>query len=568
MQIFFPRAWDLLFWATIIFPFLTGGIWWKDPSFLIELSQINLQVITLGFLGLLMEWKSPGSISRTSSIRSLQAVWLRWRKELETRPHRSLWAATIILSFFWAATAISRHRGFETSNADMGIFTNGIWNFTQGNGFISSMKSGANLLTDHQSPLFMLFGPIFWLVPIPETLLAMQSFGLLAGGVATYWLARQYLPRGHAAIDWIPIAYWFFFPTRNANRFDFHPEVMMLPLFLWAVVGLQSMHTRGRIAGAFAFLLALGAKESAGPVAVGISLAWLAGAAPLPARKFTRFFSLAALPASVGLFFFNTTIVPGLFGKKYTYEAVYAHLGGRTSQIILAPFRDPILFLQALTTGGRVKLFLASLAPLMLLPLLNPRAFLASVPGYLMILLTLGSHRISLAYHSSIEFSTGLFSALPGAILFLEKWKPAFAFQQPRTIAIAAIFLFGTYGRSDLFYLRSYPLTAHQKWVRAEVFPCLTQESFSVPDAYTPHLSLRPWVHFLPILEKPENSGNFVSCVMTDESQPLAQEQMDLVARHMNLVGYQEIFSCHGVKIFESSRGKPQCLSCRPRCQN
>jgi uncharacterized membrane protein len=568
MQIFFVRAWDLLFWITIFFPFFTGGVWWKAPDFRIELTQINIQVITLGFLGLLLEWKNPGSISRTSSIRILKKAWESWRNILKNKPHQSLWLATLLLAPLWAAAAISRHRGFETSNADLGIFTNGIWNFTNGNGFVSSMKSGANLLTDHQSPLFMLFGPIFWLVQSPETLLAMQALGLLTGGVALYWLARQYLPQGHAAIDWLPIAYWFFFPTRNANRFDFHPEVMMLPLFLWAIVGLQSKTNRARVAGGLAFLLALGAKESAGPVAVGICLAWFAGAAPEASRRFTRIFAMFALPTSTALFIFNTTVVPGLFGKKYTYEAVYSHLGGKTSQIILAPFRDPLLFLRALTEEGRVKLFLASLAPVMLLPLLNPRTFIASLPGYLMILLTLGSHRISLGYHYSIEFSIGLFWALPGAILSLEKWRPAFAFSNPRTIAIAAIFLFGSYGRSDPYYIRSYPITEHQKWVRSEVFPCISQESISVPDSYAPHLSLRPWAHFLPILEKPENSGNFVSCVMTDETQPLGLEQVALMKKHMDLVGYQEVFSCQGLKIYASSRGNPQCLSCTPKCQN
>lgn len=565
---FSVRAWDLLVWVTIFFPFVTGGIWWKTDRMRLELAQLNAQVIALGILGLLIERYWPGAISRASSLQLLERAWNSWRRALDSRPHRTLWGAVAVLTLLWSGAAISRHHGFETTNADMGIFTNGIWNFAHGNGFISSMKSGANLLTDHQSPLFMLFGPFFWLVPRPETLLFLQALGLLAGGVAMFWLARQYLPARHPAVYWIPIVYWFFSPLRNVNRFDFHPEVMMLPVFLWAIVGMQSLSPRRRAFGIVAFILALGAKESAAPVGVGICLAWLVGAAPEASRKFTRVCALFLIPASVALFIFNTTFVPKYFGRDYIYGGVYKHLGGSLSGILLAPFRDPLGFLQALFGGDRIKIFLGSLAPAMFLPFLNWRAFLASLPGYMMILLTGGDQRISLGYHYSIEFSPGIFWALPGAVLALERWRPEWSFANPRVLAVAAIFLFGSYGRSDMFYIRSYPTTEHQRWVKKEVFPCLSQDSFAVPDRYTPHLSLRPWVHFVPILEKPENSGNYVSCVILDDAYPPGAKDQAAIDKQIAHVGYREIYRCRGLRILQSPRENPQCLQCVPNCKN
>ena len=566
--IWIVRCWDILVWATIFFPFATGGIWWHADGLHLELTQINGPVIALGLLGLLLDFRFSGALMEASSLRLLVKTWDAWRAWVDRKPHAALWSAVAILTLLWSGAAISRHHGFQTSNADMGIFTNGIWNFTHGNGFVSSMKSGANLLTDHQSPVFMLFSPFFWLAPYAETLFVLQSLTLLTGGVAVFWLARQYLPARHPAIYWLPIAYWFFHPTRSASRFDFHPEVTMLPLYLWALVGIQAAGAKKRALGLLAFVLALGAKESAGPVGMGICLAWLAGAAPEASRRFTRMLAALLLPLSGAVFVFDTTVVPGLFGKDYRYDSAYFHLGGKTTQILLAPFRDFPGFLRALLGEGRAKLFLASIAPLMFLPLLNWRAFLASLPGYLMILLTFGGHRISLGYHYSIEFSAGIFWSLPCAILALEKWRARASLANPRFLALAAIFLFGTYGRGDLYFIRAYPISEHQRWVKREVFPCLTQESFAAPDPYTPHLSLRPWVHFIPILEKPEGSGDYVSCVILEDNWPLGENDILALDTQIKHVGYREVYSCNGLKILASPRANAQCLRCVPACKN
>jgi len=114
-----------------------------------------------------------------------------WLGALERAPGRTLWGAAAVVGAFFFWVALVRHRAFDSHGFDLGIFTNAIWNLTHGNGYVSSVKEGINLFSDHQSPLFWALAPLFALVPRPETLLFAQAFGLAAGGPALYYLARS-----------------------------------------------------------------------------------------------------------------------------------------------------------------------------------------------------------------------------------------------------------------------------------------------------------------------------------------------------------------------------------------
>ena len=94
-----------------------------------------------------------------------------------------------------------------------------------------------NELIDHQSYTFFLLAPLIRWFPKAETLLVVQAAWLALPGVIVYYLALQYLPRKHWATSALPLLAWFYNPIRNANSFDFHPETMMLPLFLAGIWG-------------------------------------------------------------------------------------------------------------------------------------------------------------------------------------------------------------------------------------------------------------------------------------------------------------------------------------------
>ena len=573
-------VWDILFWVTVLFPLLTGGIWINQPGLRFELTQLNLPMAVLSVVAFFMHFYGGLDMQRASSLKLVLRAWDWWSGRVKKSPARSLLAATLFFAVLGGLAALRRHWAFSSDDADLGIFTNAIWNLTFGNGYISSVKDGINLFSDHQSPFFWIFVPLFWLVPHPELLLVVQALGLCSGGIALFYLAKPYLPKDHPCLPLLPLLYWSYQPLRNANRFDFHPEVFMLPLFLWAIVLLQSKIGKKQLWGGLLFLLALSTKESAGPVAVGIGLAWILGAAPKAAQPFTKKLGFVAIPLGLALFYFNTSVVPQFFDKSYAYQNVYAHLGNSVWEIILSPFTRPLDFFSAIMNEARLKFFVASLLPLAFLPLINWRVFVAALPGYLMLFLSQGDHRISLGYHYCIEFAVALFWALPGAIVRFDQhfWFPWFRLER-RLIVIWLIYRFSwlkkrllvlilsvcvlvSYGRGELYYIRFFQPTAHEKWLQQQFLPCIRGTPITAPRQIVPHLATRPWVNSLPDLTLGKDTTNRVNCVLLDKAYPLGQNMRDMLKRE----DYTLEYSCQGTMIYSFNYFSVNCLICRPEC--
>jgi hypothetical protein len=479
-------------------------------------------------------------------------TWLRW---VERAPALTLWsaAAGVGAVYFWNAAL--RHWAFESHGHDLGIFTNAMWNLTHGNGYVSSIKDGMNLFADHQSPLFWLLAPLFWLVPRPETLLFVQGFGLAAGGPALYHLARQRFGEGHwvrAALPWL---YWAYLPLRNANAFDFHPEVFMLPLFLWAFVGFGSPRRWARALGVLALAGALGAKESAPVVATGIGIAWaLTGARRWP--------GIALAAAGVALFFFDVKVVPRLFGDDYPYLGMYQRFGGGITDVLLAPLIQPAYFFSQILDAPRLNFLFWTLAPLGFLPLFNWRAALAALPPYLMLFLSEGDQRVRLVFHYGIEPASALFWALPlGLAAFAQRFGWRFAGLWMLVWALA------THGLSELGRARSFFQHLHAPWL-AQVVPCLDERAaVAATGSLVPHLATRAWISY-PDALKQVPSGEPVRCVVTDlrlSNWPVGREGTQRVLAELPGRGYREAWRCHDFRVFELQT-QPGCLRCVPQC--
>src|SRR6267143_28788 len=250
---------DILFGTLVLFPLLADAAWFEIPGFhSLALSDLGILLVAMA----VRRW-SREPWEKSFFFRQGTKLAQAWLDALARSPGRTLWSAAGGVGALFLWVSLLRHRAFETHGFDLGIFTNAIWNLTHGNGYVSSVKGGINLFSDHQSPLFWVLAPLFWMIPRPETLLFAQAFGLAAGGPALFYLARSRLGREHWAPAALPWLYWPYLPLRNANAFDFHPEVFMLPLFLWAFAGFASERRWARGLGFLALVAALGAKESA-----------------------------------------------------------------------------------------------------------------------------------------------------------------------------------------------------------------------------------------------------------------------------------------------------------------
>lgn len=350
------RLFDTLIFLLILFPALGGGLWIIRPHFKFEITELAVPTLAAFAFALLMRIHARESWFVRRGVQAFEF----WQKTLARHPARILGLGTLFVSSLWSYSSLRRHWNLESNSFDLGIFTNTMWNLVHGNGYVSSIKGGMNLFADHQSPIFWVLAPIFSVFPYPETLLIAQAIALALGAGAVYVLARQY---GRGQNTWwlaaVPLLYWAYHPIRRANAFDFHPEVFMLPLFLWAIAGIQARGNASKILGWIAFLCALGCKESAGPIAAGIGLAWFLGAGP-DGRSRKAAGILAAF-FGIATFLFDLKVVPSLLGSQYVYGSLYSHLS-----------QGPVEWLHSLLGLSRWKFLFATLAPLGFLPLLAP----------------------------------------------------------------------------------------------------------------------------------------------------------------------------------------------------
>jgi hypothetical protein len=612
------RLLDILFGTLVLFPLLVDAVWFEIPGFhSLALSDLGIPLLAAaliveaarhwsrwpwmkvpwpaaGVLGaifpLVLLWRSwapenaiwnvthgGGAVTLVAAVAVAVRRWSRepweksflfrqgtklaqaWLDALARSPRRTLWSAAGVVGALFLWVSLLRHRAFETHGFDLGIFTNAIWNLTHGNGYASSVKGGINLFSDHQSPLFWVLAPLFWMIPRPETLLFAQAFGLAAGGPALFYLARARLGREHWAPAALPWLYWSYLPLRNANAFDFHPEVFMLPLFLWAFAGFASERRWARGLGLLALVAALGAKESAAIVALGIGIAWALSAG---GSRRDLWFGVALAAAGAMLFFVDVKVVPRLFGGDYAYMGLYQRFGGGVSDLLLAPFTQPAYFFSQLFNHERLNFLFWTLAPLGFLPLFHWRAALAALPPYLMLFLSEGDQRVRIIFHYGIEPGSALFWALPlGLAAFAGRfgWKCAGLWMLFWSLACL--------GPTELTRARRYVQSAHAQWL-AEAMPCLdTEAATAASDVLIPHLATRSWISYPDGLRQ-RPSGEPVRCVVTDlkvDNWPLGTAGVERVLAGLPDQGYHESYRCRSFSVYEL--GGAGCLRCRPDCR-
>ena len=541
--------WDLSFILLVILPLLTGGVWIERPHLRLEYTEPGAAAVVLT---LLLWWLNARGTLDAQKSRVLplgRALWQGWKKGLEKNPALTLAAGWVVAALLAFATSFARHHALGSGLADLGIFTNGISNVARLGYPACSLKGGASLLADHQDFLLYPLGWIFPLWPSPLFLLLIQALIFTTGGIALYLLGRQRLGAEHAVVPLLPFLYWLNGPLRAALRFDVHPEIAMLPLFLFAAYFFQKRNWLG----ALFLALALAAKESAGPVACGLGLAWLLGAGPAATRAFTRKIGAAVMAIGAAVFYFDAHFVPTLFGVSYAYSDLYAPLGSSPLALALAPFTHPLLVAGRLLNKARAKFLYGIFLPLGFLPPLAPAAFVAAIPGFLMLFLTEGDHRISLGYHYAVEPMVGLLFALPAALTRIKSsWlAPA--------LALATLVSFG---RSEPFFWRAYETTPHQAWLRDEVLPKIRADAGVIASyGLVPHLANREWVD-QPYDLKPDRMKR-AQCALIDftvNNTPLSFADLESARQDLARSGFMVELSCAAFTLYRA-KGASACLS-------
>ena len=191
-----------------------------------------------------------------------------------------------------------------------------------------------------------------------------------------------------------------------------------------------------------------------------------------------------------------------------------------------------------------------------------------------MLFLSQGDHRVDLLYHYAIEPSIGLFWALPRSIvaleyLFKQRSGERFAWLTPASFIL--FWALALMSRSELFRIRYFSPTPHQRWLTEKFLPCMDpQASLVATDALVPHLSSRLWAHNPTRIETSLNQP--VECVVLDSTinnWPMNSDEMDRFQQSLSDHGFKAIYTCQNAQVFQadSTRSHLNCLRCQPECQ-
>ena len=298
---------DLFLFAGL-FIFLTGGfpiIQGSLHSFFQQKPWVHRASIAglTACCALVLFWK-------TEKGRAAYTPLMRFFSSLKLTPISWTYILFITFSFILTLSSWLRHEILHSS-FDMAIFAQALWNTLQGDFLYSSIKGGICLLGDHFSPLLALYSLPYLVWSDPLCLLLVQALAAASCVFPIYFIAKQKHDNA-----WVGVLFAFSFvlylPVRNAVRFDFHPEILTMPLFLWAFWCLENKRLRWTT---FLLLIALSSKESAALITFAFGFyAFLF----CKEKKFGAFWMLLSITYFVVIL---RWVIPQISGKDYFYLA-------------------------------------------------------------------------------------------------------------------------------------------------------------------------------------------------------------------------------------------------------
>lgn len=316
-------------------------------------------------------------------------------------------ASVLATAGLFAAYSISRHMAFNSKAYDLGLHAQVFWNTSHGRLFASSVEVN-NYLGDHVSAIILLLAPVYRLWPDPRALLILQAIVLACGAVPLALLARRLLrpswSEGAYLASLVLVAIFLAYPALGfVNRFEFHEEVLVVPLLLLAFLSLEA----GRPVGMSAALaLALLCKEDVGltVTAFGLFVAW----------RNRRWRGIGLAWAGLGVTWSLVAlfvVIPAFRGTAADTLARYAWLGASPADILDTIAARPMLAVEhTLGEPRRLWMLFKSLLPTGFLALSSP-ALLVALPSVAINWLAGNLYQSSIYFHYAVTLIPVVFAA-------------------------------------------------------------------------------------------------------------------------------------------------------------
>lgn len=268
------------------------------------------------------------------------------------KPNPLSWMIGISALILFSSSSL-RHFLFQSNAFDLGIFDQCIYLISQGIKPISSFI-GYHILGDHAAWIHYILAIPYKIYPSVYWLFLVQSLALALGALPTWYLAIQAGLKESQAIA-VATAYLLYPVVFNANLFDFHPEVIAIPLFLSAILAARLQKL---VWFCVCLIIILGCKAvlSLTVAAMGI---WLI----LFEKR--RLYGLLAVISGLTWFIIATKlIIPFFSGAEAAAVGRYSYLGNSVFEIAKNLIFQPNLMLSKIFSLDNLAYLVLLLSPI------------------------------------------------------------------------------------------------------------------------------------------------------------------------------------------------------------
>ena len=226
--------------------------------------------------------------------------------------------ATVVLFFFSSL----RHILFKSGAYDLGIFDQAVYLISQREVPISSLM-GFHILGDHAAWILYLLAIPYKIYPSVYWLLFIQSLALSIA-VLPLWQLSKLNGLSERQCITVALIYLLYPAIFNINLFDFHPDVLALPLLFTAVLTAKKNNILGFI---LSILFILGCKEIFSLTVIALGL-WL-----LLVEKKRSYGFLAIISGLIWFMIATGIIIPFYSHGEAAGVHRYSFLGSSVSQV-------------------------------------------------------------------------------------------------------------------------------------------------------------------------------------------------------------------------------------------
>lgn len=381
-----------------------------------------------------------------------------------------------------------RHTLFQSGVFDIGIYDQVVYLMSQGKQPVSSFL-GFHHMGNHAAWSVYPLALLYRIYPSVYWLLAVQAVSLALGAVPTWYLALQAGLKETQAVT-IAGVYLLYPLVFNINLFEFHPEVMAVPVFLGVVLAARLGQLAWFCIGTL-FILGCKAALSLTVAAMGL---WL-----LVFEK-RRFCGIFALIVGISWFLIATQVIIPFYSQNEAAAVErYSYLGDSVFEIVKNVVLKPDLVLGRVFSLKSLEYLALLTAPVIwgLVPQhLTP--LVSAFPAITLNILSDKPAQRDLIHQYSLPILPFLILAVISSLSAHKAWL-----RSRRAIILWTLVAFIVLAKYSYFWSRYLRSIDTWEATREAIAQIQTREAVLTTHSIAPHLTHRRVVQFVDDLSGP-----------------------------------------------------------------